>query len=315
MPMIPDPLLPLQQLDDIPAPPAWFAAALDTPYEPLEVTMPDGRRVEARAWGQVGAPGLVLLHGNAAHLGWWAFLAPFFADRFRVAAFSLGGMGGSEWRDDYSVPRFSEEMWAVADAAGVAAHALPPILAAHSMGGLPVIHASAKIERPIRAAVLIDVGLPGVDNGIAIPEYKGHRLYPSVEAALGRFRLAPPQPCANRWIAEYLGRMAVCPAHDAAGNAGWTWRFDPRLWGGVQADDVWRELAAMRCPVALIRGANSPLTGGEMISRMATALPTGSPLIEIADANHHVMIDQPLALVAALDALFAGWVPGLDPKS
>ncbi|ODP38441.1 alpha/beta fold hydrolase [Sphingomonas turrisvirgatae] len=313
--MTPDPLLPLARLDDIPTPPAWFATALDTPYEALDVAMTDGRRIEARAWGPAGAPGLVLLHGNAAHLGWWTFLAPFFADRFRVTAFSLGGMGGSEWHDDYSVARFADEMWTVADAAGATAHTLPPVLVAHSMGGLPVIHAGAKVDRPIRAAVLIDVGLPGIDTGIAIPEYKGHRLYPSVEAALGRFRLAPPQPCANRWIAEYLGRMAVQPAHDAAGNAGWSWRFDPRLWGGVPADDVWLELAAMRCPVALIRGANSRLTAGEMIARMIAALPAGSPLIEIADADHHVMIDQPLALVAALDALFAGWVPGLGAKS
>ncbi|OYW83862.1 MAG: hypothetical protein B7Z20_11910, partial [Sphingobium sp. 32-64-5] len=123
--MTSDPLLPLQQLDDIPVPPAWFTASLAAPYESFDVTMPDGRRIEARAWGEKGAPGLVLIHGNAAHLGWWTFLAPFFADRFRVTAFSLGGMGQSDWCDGYLVARFAEEMWAVADATGATLHATP----------------------------------------------------------------------------------------------------------------------------------------------------------------------------------------------
>lgn len=307
--MTSDPLLPLQRLDDIPAPHAWFARSLAAPYESFDVAMPDGRKIEARAWGARRAPGLVLIHGNAAHLGWWTFLAPFFADRFRVTAFSLGGMGGSDWCDAYSVTRFAEEMWAVADATGATLNPTPPVVVAHSMGGLPLIHSAAKIDRPIRAAILVDAGLPGANTHIVIPDYKGHRLYPTAEAALARFRLSPPQPCANRWIAEYVARMAIRETVDDAGNKGWTWRFDPKLWGGVAADGIWEDLTAMRCPVALIRGANSRLTADEMIERMVAALPAGSPRIDIADADHHVMIDQPIALVAALDTLFAGWIP------
>ena len=33
----------------------------------------------------------------------------------------------------------------------------------------------------------------------------------------------------------------------------------------------------------------------------------GSPYVEIPEAEHHVMIDQPLAYVAALRALLAAW--------
>ena len=35
--------------------------------------------------------------------------------------------------------------------------------------------------------------------------------------------------------------------------------------------------------------------------------PAGLVEIEIPDAHHHIMIDQPLALVAALRALLAAW--------
>jgi pimeloyl-ACP methyl ester carboxylesterase len=38
---------------------------------------------------------------------------------------------------------------------------------------------------------------------------------------------------------------------------------------------------------------------------MAARMPAGTPLIPIPEAYHHVMADQPLALVAALRALLA----------
>ena len=37
--------------------------------------------------------------------------------------------------------------------------------------------------------------------------------------------------------------------------------------------------------------------------------PPGSPHVEIPEAEHHAMIDQPLAFVSALRALLAAW-PG-----
>lgn len=288
-------------------PPAWFAENIAAPFETLDAVLPDGRRIEARAWGRRGAPGLLFVHGNSAHLGWWSFLAPFFADRFRVICFSLGGMGQSDWRAGYSSGSFAEEMWAAADAGGLATADRPPVIVAHSMGGLPLIHSAARIDRPIRAGILIDVGLPGVDD-ITIPPYAGHRLYASEEAATGRFRLSPVQPCENRWVLDYLARMAVKPATDLDGASGWSWRFDPALWGGVPTDDIWSELRAMRCPVAVVRGARSILTGQKMMAAICDALPGVSPVITIPEAYHHVMIDQPIATVSVLETLFKTWL-------
>ena len=37
--------------------------------------------------------------------------------------------------------------------------------------------------------------------------------------------------------------------------------------------------------------------------------PLGTPWIEIPDAGHHVMVDQPLALVAALRTQLEAWQP------
>ena len=59
-------------------------------------------------WGEVGKPGVVLIHGSNAHLEWWRFTAPFLADRFRLAAIDLSGNGNSGWRERYTGKNFAD---------------------------------------------------------------------------------------------------------------------------------------------------------------------------------------------------------------
>ena len=70
-----------------PPAPAWFEWALAQAPERKMVRV-DGADIELLAWGEVGKPGLIFVHGNSAHADWWSFIAPFLADRYRVAALS-----------------------------------------------------------------------------------------------------------------------------------------------------------------------------------------------------------------------------------
>src|SRR5690606_30970270 len=58
--------------------PAWFEAALaEAPARSfVEV---EGARIETLAWGEVGRPGVMLLHGKGCHADLWTFIAPFLA--------------------------------------------------------------------------------------------------------------------------------------------------------------------------------------------------------------------------------------------
>ena len=156
----------------------------------------------------------------------------------------------------------------------------------------------------MRAGVLVDSALPGA-RVHAVPPLRPHRHYPDLESALGRFRLSPDQPCANPWIADYLARMGLkeTPEHE------WTWRFDRKIWGGTDVGDPWRWLREARAPLAVLRGALSPLTKGENADRMRREAPAGTIFVDIPQAYHHVMVDQPLALIAALRVLLATWLP------
>ena len=58
-----------------------------------------------------------------------------------------------------------------------------------------------------------------------------------------------------------------------------------------------------------MRGAKSKLIHEVDADYLMSLMAPGSPRVEIPEAEHHVMIDQPLAFVSALRALLSAW-PG-----
>lgn len=268
--------------------------------------------IELLSWGNRGAPGLLLMHGLGAHADWWSHIAPFLADRYRVSAFSWSGMGGSDWRVNYSLDAYLEEILAVAQTSGLFDAAEPPLMVGHSFGGLMLLAAVAAFGERLAGAVVVDSYLkPDGEWYLADPKPSSDRampVYDSLEAALARFRFAPPQPCDNPFIADHIARASVkAVPRSNQRDPGWTWRFDPRLAQLRPRVPVSSCLATSRSPLAFIVGARSPLTNATVRKFVQGTAAPGTPWISIPDSNHHVLVDQPLALVAALSALFESW--------
>ena len=61
----------------------------------------------------------------------------------------------------------------------------------------------------------------------------------------------------------------------------------------------------LSCPVGFMYGENSAEfdTGGNALEEMLELLPETSPVIELKDAQHHLMLDKPLEFVEELDKL------------
>jgi pimeloyl-ACP methyl ester carboxylesterase len=290
-----------------PPAPAWFDAAVAQPPERRLVEV-KGARIESLSWGTRGRPGLLFLHGNGAHADWWSFIAPFFAADFRVAAMSWSGMGGSDHRRGYSLDLFVAEAFGVAEAEGLFDAPAKPVFVGHSFGGFPLMGCASRHGHRLGGAVMLDTPVRspaeeaerrrGRPDGPARP----HRIYPTIEAALARFRFAPEQPCENLYLADFIARRSLREV-----EGGWTWKFDPFLWSDFSIGDTRPLLAEVACPFALVWGDRSRLMPAELTERMVAALPPGSPAVVVPDAGHHVMVDQPLAFVTALRGLFAGW--------
>jgi pimeloyl-ACP methyl ester carboxylesterase len=287
----------------VPPSPLWFAQEIAHVPESAFVAV-EGARIHYLRWGDCTRPGLLLVHGNAAHAYWWSFVAPFLARDYNVATMDLSGMGDSDWRANYSMELFVREQLAVCEEAGMFGLAEPPIIIAHSFGGLVTMLTGALYGDRLAGTVIIDspVNPPGRPGGPPKREHRPHNVYATEAAALARFRLMPPQPCDNLYLLDWVARHSLKPV-----EGGYSWKFDPTIWQDFSIGDTAARLQATKCRIAIFRGENSVLMPPEIGEYVFNLLGRAAPVVEIPQAQHHVMLDQPLALVAALRALLADW--------
>jgi pimeloyl-ACP methyl ester carboxylesterase len=286
-----------------PPAPEWFDKALARAPERSRISV-EGAEIEVLAWGERGAPGLVLLHGHGAHADWWTPIAPFFVDLgLRVATLSWSGMGDSGWRERYSFPLLVEEMLAACEAAGLFKAAEKPMVVAHSFGGLVAACAAASHGHRFRAMMIVDSMVVDPDEVPIRPPRRSNpnRVYPTLPEALARFRLAPPQDCDNLFYLDYIARKSIKKV-----DGGFSWKFDPHFYD--RADLQLRpSLKDAKCPLAMLWGERSFLLRPPIVASMRAKAPPGTPFIPLPLAEHHVMLDYPLAFAATTRAMIEAW--------
>jgi pimeloyl-ACP methyl ester carboxylesterase len=283
--------------------PSWFTKAQDDHVETGSAAF-DGDQIVWKAWGERGRPGLVLIHGGTAHKGWWDAIGPFLArEGWRVVAPDLPGMGESSWREEYTLEHHGRAMLAAA-ADGGACEAGKPVFAGHSFGGFVTLKSATTFGGELKAAIILDspIRKPEKQREGAPPK-RGGKIYPDLATALGRFRLLPEQECENLWLVDHIARGSLKQA-----EGGYTWWFDPGIWAKLTYErrDPDAAAAGLQCPLAFVRGAQSKLMQAETWDYMRGVF-TRSPFITVPHAQHHLVLDQPLATAAAIHALIEGW--------
>lgn len=292
------PVLPLAALQGKKPPaPKWFEQALQMPHSDHELEV-DGSKSCYRLWGDADKPGLIFVHGGVAHKGWWDFVAPFFTSHFQVLALDLFGMGASGWRDYYDIPLYAQQVRACAEHAGFFDRAAKPWLVGHSFGGFVTLGYGALFGDTVQGAVVIDSPIrPPREERRSAPPSRGGHVYATLEDALGRFRLLPNQECENLFLLDHIARQSLKQV-----EGGWTWLFDPQLWPKMRYDmkAAIEMVGEISCPLNLIRGEDSSLVTDDLWTFMKSVFPKSTAHVSIPQARHHVMLDQPLALVSAL---------------
>jgi len=279
-------------------PPTWFAHALAAAPEHREVAV-DGTPVHYRVWGEAGRPGLVLVHGGAAHSGWWDHVAPQLHSH-RVVALDLSGHGDSGRRASEDMATWAREVVAVAAAEDLDR----PVVLGHSMGGWVSLVVGVEHPGAVSAVAVIDAPLvsrPPEEDRLR-ERRRPHRRYPTAEEALARFRTLPPQDVLLPYVHEHVARGSLRRDED-----GWTWKFDPQLWGPPPL--LAELLPQLTCPAALFR-CEKGLVDRAMAAEMAGLTAGGLPVVDLPDAGHHPMLDRPLALVTGIRTLLAFWPHG-----
>ena len=275
--------------------PDWFWEAIDV--EPVTKTVEvEECDVSYRHYEAIGKPGMLLIHGMNAHSRWWDFIAPQLLDRYQVAAMDLTGMGDSDYRYEYSSNTYADEILAVLDDAKFGTDS---IVVAHSFGGYMAVRAANKAPDRFKALIMVDSGIRHPDD--PVPEQiwmSGARskIYPDKETALNRFRVQPPQPCDNEFLLQYIARNSLMPV-----DGGWTWKFDEDLLTSLtDAERKPEEFQALTTTLGVIFGADSELFSRRTLEYMQELIPEPFPIKEIANAQHHLFLDQPQAFVESL---------------
>ncbi len=310
---------PSQDLEGLTEPqPDWFRRAYNEPRSQGQVEV-EGARINYFRWGNPQDPGIVLTHGFMAHARCWAFIAPLLAkENYCLVAFDLSGMGDSGHRPQYSVELRAAECAAVADAAGLTAGGRKASLVCHSYGGRVGLTAVQHQPRRWERLIICDMTMLAPGEKLELSEHrqrmaergvKPHNVYADMEKVRQRFRLAPDQPCANDYLMEYMARHSV-----KAVPGGFQWKFDPAILAPESFhghDDNWWEsvaptFAALKLPRAIVYGEHSSMMSPAAAAYLRQATQdhgSAVPMVQIPDAYHHIMLDQPLALVAALSSL------------
>jgi pimeloyl-ACP methyl ester carboxylesterase len=264
-------------------------------------------RVAYLDWGRASSRHIVLcVHGLARNSRDFDFLAAELARDCRVICPDVVGRGDSEWLADKSDYRFSTYL---ADAAVLLARVTAPrrsVLSrlfgrwpafrraskridwvGTSMGGLIGMLLAAKPGSPIRRLVLNDVG-PFVSWG-SLYRLKGYvggaRSFPSLAAAESWLRevCAPFGRLTDRqW--RHLAKHSVTEAR----RGEYRLRYDPGIGDSLRGHsdpefpvgpnflagiDLWSTWAQVRCPVLVLRGADSDVLTRDTVSRMQAEKP------------------------------------------
>ncbi len=279
--------------------PDWFWEAIETPAQTRSVEV-DECDVTYRFYPSPGKPGMLLIHGMYSHSHWWDFIAPQLLDEYEVAAMDLTGMGDSDYRYEYSADTYAAEIKAVLDHAGFDDRC---IVVAHSFGGYMAVHAANVFPDRFAALVLVDSGIRHPDD--PPPEHNmmmggKAKVYPDKQTALNRFRLQPPQSCDNDFILQYIARHSLM----SVDGGGWTWKFDEDLPTSMTgADRRPEDFTGLKVKMGLIYGEQSELFSQQTLTYMRELIPQDFPAQGIADGQHHVFLDQPLAFLACLQQM------------
>jgi len=260
----------------------------------------DGATVAYTEWGRADRPVLVLIHGGAAHGGWWDHIAPSFADSWHVLAPSLSGHGDSDHLPSYGVERWAIEVGGVVDAATEGFESVA--LVGHSLGGFVAAETARRLHRHAPRRALLGIvalespepvaGLrPGPPGRLTAPSA---RRFTDPAEALARFDPWPDGPT-HDFIVDRVARAGLRRV-----EGGWAWKHDPRILREPVPTLGERPVPAR---VVVVRGENGWVTP----ERLPRGLPPGTQIEVIPEAGHHPMLDQPRALTTALHRILAQW--------
>lgn len=239
-------------------------------------------------WGETANPRkLVCVHGLTRQGRDFDALAESLAGSYHVACPDIVGRGRSDWLIDgsgYSYPQYCADINALL--ARMAGDAVDWV--GTSMGGLIGMMMAAQPGSPIRRLVINDIGPLVPKTGVErLAAYVGKDpKFANFDDAVAYTRnvAAPFGPLSDdEW------RHLTVHGVKREGDGSWRLRYDPAIADPLQGDikdvDLWPVWERIRCPVLVLRGAESDLLRADTAEEMKRCGPKAK-VVEIAGCGH-----------------------------
>ena len=255
-------------------------------------------------------PDLVLIPGLASSRATWKATAERLRGHYRLHLIQIAGFAGEPARANATGDVLVPTAEAI-DAYLVEAKLTPATLIGHSLGGTTTLYLAEKHGDHLKKGLMVDA-LPFF-GGMQDPKATADSVRPQAE----KMRDAMMTSMGQATTAAQLEPQMRAMSRDKATQhlvAEWGAVSDRTVVARAMYDDVTLDLRAglpsIKTPMVLVYPDNAPIgTPAGMMEKIYPALYAPAPSVKtvlVKDSLHFVMLDQPEAFNAALDAFLAG---------
>jgi len=253
-------------------------------------------------------PDLVFIPGLASSRITWKATAERLRGRYRLHLIQIAGFAGEPARANATGDVLIPTAEAI-DAYLVEQKLTPATVIGHSLGGTTVLYLAEKHPAHLKKALMVDA-LPFF-GGMRDPNATADSVRP-MAAKMRDAMAASTTPVTAADLAPQMKAMSKDPATQLM-VAQWGAISDRTVVGRAMYDDLTLDLrpglASITTPIVLVYPDNTPLgVPAGLMAKVYPALYAPAPtvkLVLVANAQHFVMLDQPAAFDAALDAFLA----------
>jgi pimeloyl-ACP methyl ester carboxylesterase len=250
-----------------------------------------------------GSP-VILIPGLSSPRAVWDDVAPALARTHRVYLVQVNGFGGDAPGKNLQ-PGMLDGIVADLDRFVTEHKITRPAIVGHSMGGLVALMWIKAHPDRVARAMIVDA-LPYVGE-IFVPGATVEMMAPQAVAMRDRMAASYGKPADPATADATANGLALKPASRSKVKA-WMMAADPRVAAQALYEDLTTDLrpnvAGITTPLTIVYPWSSalPEARAEAVYRGAYGKAAHATFVPIGDAAHFVMLDQPVAFAAALQA-------------
>ncbi len=267
----------------------------------------DGTELQVEVYGRADAPTLILTHGWGLNSTEWYYAKQSLADRFRLIAWDLRGLGESTRpaNNDYHLDRMAHDLRAVVEFAGRDR----VTLVGHSIGGMIILAFCRlfprELERRVQGVVLANTTYTTPTDTILGSSFFRAIQKPLIEPLTYLTIWLAPVMWLMNWLSYLNGSLQIVVALagfagcETRGQIDFVARFQLLAWPGVAARgslgmlrfDETETLPSMGVPALIVGSDRDRLTRPYASRHMRETIPDAD-LVMLAPSGHMGILEQ-----------------------